>query len=149
MRSRIFDACSSSWNRVSINFQHFCIYRIRRCISHPSGVVFQARLLDNQEGANTERYVFGKLSARCFQPRACWHRHHSNCGDIEHGKSAPGGCNIHRPIRYPCSKQGGHATVGGRPSVPFGLTGAPPPNSFGISLLYIFFRHEEYAYRTR
>ena len=45
-----------------------CTYRICRCISHPSGAVFQARTLDNQEGegANTERreYVFGKLSAR-------------------------------------------------------------------------------------
>ena len=35
-------------------------------VSHPTGTVFQARLLDNQEGANTERYAFGKLSARCF-----------------------------------------------------------------------------------
>ena len=40
-------------------------YSIRRCMSHtPLGRLFQPRLLDNQEGANTERYVFRKLSAR-------------------------------------------------------------------------------------
>ena len=32
-------------------------------MSHTPGAVFQARLLDNQKGANTERYVFGKLSS--------------------------------------------------------------------------------------
>ena len=32
-------------------------------VYHPLGAIFQARLLDNQKGANTERYVFfGKLS---------------------------------------------------------------------------------------
>ena len=71
-----------------------------RCISHPSGTVFQGRLLGNQEGADTERSVFGKLSATCFQhPTFLAHRHYSNGGDIEHGKSAQGGvivCNIHR-----------------------------------------------------
>ena len=44
--------------------------RKRRRISLPAGAVFQARLLNNQEGANsanTERYIFGKLSARRFQ----------------------------------------------------------------------------------
>ena len=30
------------------------------------GGFFQARLLDNQEGANTERCVFGNISVRCF-----------------------------------------------------------------------------------
>ena len=46
----------------------------RRCISHhdaPMGRFFQARLLDNQVSANTipnDTYVFGKLSARWFQP---------------------------------------------------------------------------------
>ena len=34
-------------------------------MSHTPLVVFQARLLENQEGPNTERYVFGKLSTRC------------------------------------------------------------------------------------
>ena len=32
-------------------------------MSHTPGAVFQARLLDNQKGANTERYVFGELSS--------------------------------------------------------------------------------------
>ena len=38
-------------------------------ISRSPGAVSHARLLDNEEGAsvNTERYVFGKLSASCFQ----------------------------------------------------------------------------------
>ena len=35
-------------------------------LSHTPGAVFQARLLDNHEGATTERYVLGKLSATCF-----------------------------------------------------------------------------------
>ena len=46
--------------------------RIYRYTSHtPLGRVFffQARLLDNQGGANAERRVFGKLSARRFQRR--------------------------------------------------------------------------------
>ena len=35
----------------------------------PPGAVFQARLLGNQDGANDERCVFGKLSVRCFPSR--------------------------------------------------------------------------------
>ena len=31
------------------------------------------------------------------QPRP-WHRHYSNCGDIEHGKSAQGGVIIRRRV---------------------------------------------------
>ena len=58
-------------------------YRTRRCISHSPGGVFQARLLDNQEGVNIKRCVFGKLSARCFQRRPFRRRHYSNCGDID------------------------------------------------------------------
>ena len=42
-------------------------------------------------GADTERYVFGKLSACYVQIRPFWHRHSSNYGDIGHGKSAQGG----------------------------------------------------------
>ena len=72
------------------------------------GAAFQARLLDNQEGANAGRHVFGKpcLSARWFQRRPLWHRHYSypDCGDIDHGKSAPGPrggwCDNHRRTRY-------------------------------------------------
>ena len=37
--------------------------------THPPGAVIQSRLLDNQEGANTEPHVFGKLSARFSQRR--------------------------------------------------------------------------------
>ena len=44
-------------------------YRRRRCKSHPRRAPFQGRLFDNQEGPNTERYVFGKLSAICFHRR--------------------------------------------------------------------------------
>ena len=73
-------------------------------MSHPPGAIFQARLLDNQEGATsaiTELYVSGKLSAGCSNADLCWHRHrhYSSCGDIEHVKSAQGG-DAHRPIRY-------------------------------------------------
>ena len=39
--------------------------------SHTPRAVFQARLLDNQV-ASTERYVFGKLSAKCSQRRLCF-----------------------------------------------------------------------------
>ena len=50
---------------------HTCnVYRIRRCKSHTDtpGAIFQARLLDNQEGANTERCVVSESSRRdCFQ----------------------------------------------------------------------------------
>ena len=46
---------------------------------------------------NTERYVFGKLSARCFQRRVCWHRHYSSCGGFDHGKSAP---LVQRSVTY-------------------------------------------------
>ena len=52
-------------------------YRIRRCLPHPPGAVFQARLLDNQEGAATQRQVFAKLSVRFFQRRSFWHPHYS------------------------------------------------------------------------
>ena len=62
-------------------------------ITHPPGATFQAQLLDNQEGANIERYVFRKLSARCLQRRPFRHRHYRypNCRDIGHGKSAQRG----------------------------------------------------------
>ena len=62
------------------------VYRVY----HTPRAGFQARLL-MQEGANTERYVFGKLSPRCSQRRPLWHRQYSDCGDIDHGQSAQGG----------------------------------------------------------
>ena len=70
------------------------IYRIGRCILQyytPLGAVFQGRLPDKQERANTKRTVFGKLSATCFHRRPFWHRHYSSCGDTEHGRSAQWG----------------------------------------------------------
>ena len=64
-------------------------YRIPRCTtSHTHGAVFPSSL---QEGANAERYVFGKLSERRSQRRPFAHRHYSNCRDIEHGESAQRG----------------------------------------------------------
>ena len=48
---------------------------LQHCVCHTPGAVFPssiARLLRKQEGTNstnTERYVFGKLTARCFQQR--------------------------------------------------------------------------------
>ena len=61
-------------------------YRIRRCISHTPGAVFRARLLDNQEGVNTN---LGNALGEMFPAPTCFrHRHFSNCGDIDHGKSS-------------------------------------------------------------
>ena len=72
-----------------------------RGVHHTPGAVSQGRLLDNQEGAsaNTEPYVFGKFSTRNFQRRAFWHRHYSNFGYIDHGKSAQGDVSIRRDGR--------------------------------------------------
>ena len=69
-------------------------------LSQPPGAVFQARLLDNEDGAHTERHVFGKLSASCFQCPPFWRRHYSNRGDINHGKIGPGACDIYIYILY-------------------------------------------------
>ena len=35
-------------------------------LSHPPVAIFQGRLLDNQEGANTKRHVFGKTLGEMF-----------------------------------------------------------------------------------
>ena len=48
-------------------------------------------LLDSEEGANTDRSVFGKLSARRFQRRTFGHQQCPNCGDIDNGKYVQGG----------------------------------------------------------
>ena len=85
-------------------------------ITPPPEAAFQGRSLDHQAGANsvkTERYLFGKLSARGFQRRLFWHRHYSKCGDTNHGIQyrAKGGV-IHTVVRgrYPesiwCSHRG-------------------------------------------
>ena len=66
-RTRMRSSSAVYDGRDTTVLEYYC--RLRRCISHPLGAVFQGRLLGNQEGANTERYVFGKLSARRFQRR--------------------------------------------------------------------------------
>ena len=53
--------------------QHTTVYS---SVSHTPGAAFQARLVDNEEGVNIERFVFGKLLARCSQRRPFWHRHY-------------------------------------------------------------------------
>ena len=66
----------------------------------PMGRFDQARLLDIQVGANAEQSVFRIVSARWFEPRAFWHRNYSMCGDCLLWKIGPGGCFIHRRVRY-------------------------------------------------
>ena len=70
----------------------------RRRTPPPPWGSFQARLLDSQGGANTERfvrvYVFGKLSARCLQRWPFWHRlccSNCCCRDIDPWDIGPGG----------------------------------------------------------
>ena len=49
-------------------------------VYHTSGEVRCSELdcsTTKKEGTNTERRVFGKLLARCFQSRTFWHRHYS------------------------------------------------------------------------
>ena len=46
------------------------------CVSHSPGVVSQARLFGNQEGANTERCAVRKVSVRRLQRGPFWHRHY-------------------------------------------------------------------------
>ena len=69
------------------------------CIT-PSWVGFPSSIdcSTTEKDADTERYVFGKLSARCFKRRPFGHRHYSNysnykycCGDIDHGRSVQAG----------------------------------------------------------
>ena len=61
-------------------------------ISPTPGVVLQARLIDNQEDANTERCVARKLSRRDISNADIFGTDSiPNCGDIDHGKPAQGG----------------------------------------------------------
>ena len=54
-------------------------YRIHDGVYHtPLGRLSTLDCSKTKRGANTERYVFGKLSARWFQHRFFWHRHSSN-----------------------------------------------------------------------
>ena len=94
-------------------------------VSPPPRAVFQGRLLDN--GANgaipNGTYVFGKLSARYSNAHLFWDRHHFDCGDSEHGKSAQG-CVIY------CTQY----TVEGR-----WFKSRMAPSFFFVCLLHIFF----------
>ena len=99
------------WRSSSLHGIH-----IRRCISNPPGAAFQARLLDKQEGVNIYRTIrfrkalvyrtirFRKaLGEAFFQRRALlapalfqlvlWR--------CRSWKIGPGGCAVHRRIRYP------------------------------------------------
>ena len=64
------------------------VYLVLCTVHHTAWAVSQGRLLYNQECTNTARYVFGKLSARCFEERRpFWHRRYSSCRDTENGRS--------------------------------------------------------------
>ena len=65
------------------------------CTTPPPGVVFRARLL-NKEGASAGRflYVFGKLSARCFQRWRFVAPTSFQPWRSKHGKSAQGGREV-------------------------------------------------------
>ena len=69
-----------------------------------------------------EPCVFGKLSLSLGDtfptPSLCWHRwHYSNCGHVEHGKSAQRGCDIYTAVvygnvdRHTCASQEVKATI--------------------------------------
>ena len=67
-------------------------------LSHTRGAIFQARLLDNQEGCQYRTMRLRKaLGEMLLTPTVFWHRHYySNGGEIERGKSAQrGGTGIH------------------------------------------------------
>ena len=66
------------------------------CISHPPAAAFQARLLDNQEGASANSVTYRTIRLRkalgemFSNADFFWHQHYSDCGDIERGQSAQG-----------------------------------------------------------
>ena len=62
-------------------------YGIRRCLPHTPGMVFLARLLNNQGGANTND-TCSESSNRYCQRRPLASTLYSNRGDIEHVQSA-------------------------------------------------------------
>ena len=69
-------------------------YHNRRSHCTPPGPIFRARLLRNEEAANTKRYVSGQLWTRSFQRHPSRHRHSSSCcGAIELRKSVRGVCD--------------------------------------------------------
>ena len=83
--------------------------RVLLCVSHYHTPLVRFSKLDcsttKRVPIPNDAYVFGKLSARCFQRRAFWHQHHSDCcGDTEYRpwKIRPRGgwCYIHRRMRH-------------------------------------------------
>ena len=92
--------------------------------THTPRAVFQARLLDNEEdGANRNPNHASSESSLSLgdtfpTPSLCWHRwHYSNCGHVEHGKSAQRGCDIYTAVvygnvdRHTCAPQEVKATI--------------------------------------
>ena len=75
-------------------------YHIRRCPPHthtPLGRLSKLDCSTTKRVPNTERGVFGKLSARCFQRRLFRHRHHSNIPTTAEISSTE---NRRRGLRY-------------------------------------------------
>ena len=71
---------------------------------HPPGAFFQARLIDNwTKRVPISNEASSESSRRDVSTRrVSWHRHYSNRGDVDHGKSAQGGaCDVDTPsYRY-------------------------------------------------
>ena len=67
-------------------------YRKYRSLGTHPRLIFQARLLHNQEGANAEKGGFRKISSRAFFRRIGRCSHPLGCGAIEPGKSVKGVC---------------------------------------------------------
>ena len=74
-------------------------YRKRRCISHtPGGRFFQARSLDNQEGANTETIRLREALGAVFSNADLFGTDTTPTVEIiDHGKSAQGGLVLYTP----------------------------------------------------
>ena len=56
-------------------FFHLLIYRKYRSLGTPPRLIFQARVLHNQEDVTTDRYVERKLSTKFFENRSFRHWH--------------------------------------------------------------------------
>ena len=67
-------------------------------MSRPPGAVFQSRLLDNQEGVNTERYV-SESSRRGVSNTDLLGTDTTLTVEISTMKIGPGVCYIHRRVR--------------------------------------------------
>ena len=84
--------CLRNVSAVSIPVLNVPYTTVYQYIAPPLGAVFQGRLLDSQEGANTEcyLYVFRKLClGEMLRTPTFGYRHNSNCGNRS-WKSAQG-----------------------------------------------------------